>query len=387
MTCVRHPVLIVDDECLICEMVKSRLTRLNLPGVGEIRTCDSGEQAVALCRGYRPHLVLTDIRMSGMDGIELITRLQKTLYPVQFIVLSGYDDFELVRRAFTAGAFDYLLKPVLPEALQRVVEAACANLDMDVCGNGLARHELFELGSRMAALAGGEAMMEEEKRKVLRRLDTALGPGPLMGMMFGFSHAGAQRDGTALVNAAYDALEGRRALCGMDAHGRLFVLLADGTASDEGLLAAALAQEAGSSVLAGAGGPGTLDALAALYGQSAWALAQRTGPSPMALPEQIQQYIQQNYALGITLAQVAQHFNISYTYLSRLFKMQFHMPFIDYLTGVRMQQAMHLLTSTPLNVQETAARCGYDNVFHFSRAFKKRFGAAPSLYRKSRQGH
>ena len=49
---------------------------------------------------------MTDIRMGGMDDIELIERLAKMLYPVRFIVLSGYDDFDLVRRAFTAGAFD-----------------------------------------------------------------------------------------------------------------------------------------------------------------------------------------------------------------------------------------------------------------------------------------
>lgn len=382
----QHPVLIVDDECLICDMVISRLARLNLTGVGEVRSCESGEQAAALCRTYKPHLVLTDIRMGGMDGIELIERLSKALHPVRFIVLSGYDDFDLVRRAFTAGAFDYVLKPVVPEALQRVVEAALSSLDMDISRNGLARHELFELGRGMIALAGNETMRDEEKKLILKRIGAVIGPGPLTGMMFGFSYTGAPKDGTVLVNAAYDALEGRRALCGISEHGRLFVLLADGAASDETVLAQALAKESGAGVLAGAGGPGTLDALAVLYGQSAWALMQRAGPPAMALPDQIKKYIEQNYAQGITLAQVAQQFNISYTHLSKLFKMQFNMPFIDYLTNVRMQKAMNLLSSTPLNIQEVAARCGYDNVFHFSRAFKKRFGVAPSYYRKSQQG-
>lgn len=381
----QHPVLIVDDECLICDMVISRLHRLNLKGVGEMRSCESGEQAEALCRSYKPHLVLTDIRMGGMDGIELIARLTRTLHPVRFIVLSGYDDFDLVRRAFTAGAFDYLLKPVVPEALKLVMEAALSSLDMDVSRNGFARHELFELGSNMIALASNEAMRDEEKQLMIKRIGAVVGPGPLTGMMFGFGHTSASKDGTALVNAAYDTLEGRHALCGMAGHGRLFVLLGDGTASDEAVLAQVLSGESGAAVLSGAGGQGTLDKLAALYGQSSWALAQRTGHKVMALPDQIEKYIEHNYDKGITLAQVALQFNISYTHLSKLFKQQFNMPFIDYLTNVRMNKAMNLLSVTPLNIQEIAARCGYDNVFHFSRAFKKRFGAAPSHLRKSQQ--
>jgi AraC-like DNA-binding protein len=264
-----------------------------------------------------------------------------------------------------------------------VVEAALSSFDMDVGRNGLARHELFELGGCMIALALSEAMRDEEKQLILRRLETVLGKGPLNGIMFGFSQAA---DGTALVNAAYDALEGRRALCGMAGHGRLFVLHDGSAESEETILSQALSRESGADVLAGNGGQGTLDTLASLYGRSSWALAQRSGTKAMALPDQIEKYIEQNYAKGITLAQAAQQFNISYTHLSKLFKMQFQMPFIDYLTNVRMNHAMNLLSNTTLNVQEIAASCGYDNVFHFSRAFKKRFGAAPSHYRKSQQG-
>lgn len=382
----QHHVLIVDDECLICDMVISRLKRLNLPGVGEVRSCESGEQAAALCRTYKPHLVMTDIRMGGMEGIELIERLAKMLYPVRFIVLSGYDDFDLVRRAFIAGAFDYLLKPVVPEALQRVVEAALTSLETDVSRDQLARHELFELGNRMIALAGNEAMRDDEKQKVYKRINAMLGQGMLTGMMFGFNHVGAQRDATTLVNMVYDVLEGRRALCGMNEHGRLFVLLGDCAASDPSTLTEALAKESGADVLVGVGGAGTLDSLAVVYGKSSWALTQRAGPAPLALPDLIQKYIEQNYEQGITLAQVAQQFNISYTHLSKLFKLQFHMSFIEFLTNVRMTKAMTLLSDTQLSIQEIAAGCGYNNVFHFSRAYKKRFGVAPSYYRKSQQG-
>lgn len=255
-----HPFLIVDDEDLICAMLKSRLARLALPGVGEIRTCDSGEAALSMCENYQPHLVLTDIRMGGMDGIALIEHLSDQLSPVRFVVLSGYDEFDLVRRAFTSGAFDYLLKPIVPEALQRVVEAALVDLELD---DAPARNNLDALRRRVAAL---------------EKID--------------------ETDGS------------------------------------------------------------------------------------MNLTEQIRRYIDEHYATGINLAQVAEHFNVSYSHMSKLFKTHFHMLFTDYLTDVRMHEATRLLTTTQLNVQEVATKCGYDNVFHFSRAFKKHTGVAPSYFRK-----
>ena len=62
-------------------------------------------------------LIITDIRMPIMDGIELIKKVRKTNGKVKVIVLSGYDDFSYVRNAFVSGATDYLLKPFQKEDL------------------------------------------------------------------------------------------------------------------------------------------------------------------------------------------------------------------------------------------------------------------------------
>ena len=122
-------ILIVDDEYYICEGLHKKLVQLNHPCIGEILTCLSGEEAISVCKTYKPHIIFTDIKMSGINGIELIHALRETLHPVQFIVLSGYDDFEYVRGAFQNGAIDYLLKPVLNDDLTRVVAAALSTLD------------------------------------------------------------------------------------------------------------------------------------------------------------------------------------------------------------------------------------------------------------------
>ena len=123
--------LIIDDEYYICEGIRTMIMTFGIPELGEIRTCYSGEEALSICRTFKPQIVLTDIKMSGINGIELIKLLSKTLYPVRFLVLSGYDDYEYVRNAFQNGAVDYLLKPVISEQLKKLIEKQCQLLRTD----------------------------------------------------------------------------------------------------------------------------------------------------------------------------------------------------------------------------------------------------------------
>lgn len=107
-----YTLLIVDDELIICESLKSKISRLGFSEIGEIITCTSGEEAISISKKIKPQIVITDIKMPGMNGIQLIQELSTFLDPAYFFVLSGYDDYTYVRDAFRQGAIDYLLKPV-----------------------------------------------------------------------------------------------------------------------------------------------------------------------------------------------------------------------------------------------------------------------------------
>ena len=72
-----HNILIVDDEYYICEGLHKKLVQLNHPCIGEILTCLSGEEAISVCKTYKPHIIFTDIKMSGINGIELIHALRE----------------------------------------------------------------------------------------------------------------------------------------------------------------------------------------------------------------------------------------------------------------------------------------------------------------------
>lgn len=94
------------------------------------------------------------------------------------------------------------------------------------------------------------------------------------------------------------------------------------------------------------------------------------------------QYIQENYHKKITLADLANMFSVSYTHFSALFKKSTGCTFSEYLQKVRMEKACDLLKNPKNRIQDIAIQVGYDNAYHFSRAFKNYLGVSPKHYRE-----
>lgn len=92
-------------------------------------------------------------------------------------------------------------------------------------------------------------------------------------------------------------------------------------------------------------------------------------------------YIEENYTKTITLEDVSQQVNISAYYLSRIFKEATDENFIDYLTGLRIERAKELLSSTQYSMKEICSMTGYSDPNYFSKSFKKKVGVTPTEYR------
>lgn len=109
-----YNVVIVDDEPLVLFGVSAILNNCGR-GFRIINSFKEGASALEFCRENPPHLLLTDIRMPGLDGLSLIRQL-KSLHPeTKIVVLSCHEEFELVHQAFRLGAEEYLLKHNLEE--------------------------------------------------------------------------------------------------------------------------------------------------------------------------------------------------------------------------------------------------------------------------------
>ena len=118
-------ILLADDTELIREGLKSMLLQLPNPAIcPEIRTACNGAEALSLMREHPVDLLITDIRMPDVDGIELMRQCRLQWANTSIVVISGYDDFKYAQQAIEYGASAYLLKPVDKQELYRVVEKA-----------------------------------------------------------------------------------------------------------------------------------------------------------------------------------------------------------------------------------------------------------------------
>ncbi|MGN0477946.1 MAG: response regulator [Hominenteromicrobium sp.] len=130
MDFVMIKLLIVDDERTIRNGLARHIDWESL-GIDMVQSAESAEEALSVCALLRPNIVLSDIRMRGMGGIEMCTRIHEQYPDCQIIFVSGYADKEYLKAAISLGAVDYIEKPVSPELLAAAVRkavAACAEL-------------------------------------------------------------------------------------------------------------------------------------------------------------------------------------------------------------------------------------------------------------------
>lgn len=113
-------ILIVDDEIRIIQLIK-KLIHPELPYTIVGETTD-GRSALSMIEAVRPDIVITDIRMPGLNGIELIEETRKREIAAEFIIISGYKDFQYAQNAIRYGAAAYLLKPIKVDELNGALE-------------------------------------------------------------------------------------------------------------------------------------------------------------------------------------------------------------------------------------------------------------------------
>jgi DNA-binding NarL/FixJ family response regulator len=113
--------LIADDHSVVRAGLRGLLLAAGLDVVGEAVT---GREAVALAQSLRPHVILMDVRMPEMDGLQALTAIKAKMPEISIVMLTVYASTEYLSRAIAAGAAGYLLKDAEPEEIVRVVRAA-----------------------------------------------------------------------------------------------------------------------------------------------------------------------------------------------------------------------------------------------------------------------
>ena len=114
-------VIVADDEYKVCQLI-CQLIDWEALGMRLVGTASNGLEALQMIEAEKPDLVLTDIRMPGFDGMELLKRARVINPDMEFIIISGYSHFEYAQTAIRYGVSDYILKPVNKETLNATLQ-------------------------------------------------------------------------------------------------------------------------------------------------------------------------------------------------------------------------------------------------------------------------
>jgi two-component system NtrC family sensor kinase len=149
-------ILVVDDELGPRESL-----RMLLKPTYQIQTADSGRTALAQIPAYRPDIVILDIKMPELDGLEVLRRIKRIDHSIEVVMITAYASLETVKMALTHGAFEYLIKPFSRQDLEDVVRRALLRRTAELGARG----QVARLVEEMRRLAAKTRELEEAARR------------------------------------------------------------------------------------------------------------------------------------------------------------------------------------------------------------------------------
>ena len=362
-----YSVVIIDDEPWTREVVK-HLGHWKEFGLTIIGEASDGDLGLEMVRELRPDIILTDVRMPYLNGIDLVRTLRAENNKSQVIFFSGYDDSSYIRSALRLGASDYLLKPIKPnelnERLKTCVGAIKKNKAEKTGANAVITEAPGFINASWAkpfyllcrdlqlALQAGEINIVEKKLGEIRTLLT--------------QNEGETPHSSALIQVYYAIM------------GILQRYISDsGYGVDEVF---------GKSNTAFVFGRDSTSAELFRYAQELLGIAvvrvsELTRNSSKLNLDTVREFVKESYTRGITLEETAAHFFVTKEYLSKVFKMKFGEGFTEYVTKLRMERALRLMSEYDIAIKDIGPAVGYFDTAHFYRVFKKHFGFTPGQMR------
>ncbi|WP_418040502.1 response regulator transcription factor [Paenibacillus xylanilyticus] len=349
--------LVVDDEALFRQGL-IHLVRNNPLGWEVVGEAADGEEAIQAVHSCTPDLIITDINMPVMDGLDLAERIHESGRDIMIIILTGYREFEYAQRAIRYGAIEFLLKPFSLDEACKVLRKA---------------HERYRRKQ-------SDIRIREQYHQVDR---TERWREELASMLL---HQQFEEMNNWVEGLLEEAARMPLPQCKSEIHLLMKVLT-------DMLTQQLQPQESGGLDTFG---PDPLLWIHTVPEVMAWARlkSQEWMDMMMRLTREQQdhvitrviRYIEMNYAGSCTLQAAAVHAHVTPNYLSYLFKKETGQGFSQYVSKRRIEKAKLLLHSTRQSMADIAEQTGFDNSSYFTTVFKQATGLSPREYRKQGAG-
>lgn len=361
-------VFLVEDETIIRQGIKNNIDwRSN--GFELVGEAGDGEYAYPMILKSQPDILLTDVKMPFMDGLELSRLVKKALPRTKIIVISGYNEFDYAKEAIKIGISDYLLKPVTSASLMDALKKVSDQIFEEQENSRLLERYFINYEKYMAFPDKGDYSGVD--RKLIRNfLKTgnieecgifideyfeAVGEGNYMSLLL---------RQYMTMDIFYCVLEFIKSLNAQELNTQ--PELTDLKRVTKAIEKADM----------------TMEYLKELFTFALTVRDKNSGDRYGLLIREAQEYIAENYGNSdFSLNMIAGYIGVSPSYFSSIFKQGTGQSFIEYLTKVRIDRACELLRCTTLRTSEIGEQVGYNDPHYFSTAFKKIMGQSPKEFK------
>lgn len=356
-------VLIVDDEPLEVLNIESIFREIS-PHI-KTYTAANGPEAMTIIEKELVDIVCLDIQMPGWDGLETLRRIKESLPHIKVMLISAHGEFEYAQQAISAGASGYMLKPVIPQDLENTY----TKLEKEI--------KIAQSDNALLLQAAAEEWANGQRAKQF-----PFGPGmPIHPNIVTILHFEGNQPH---VKQEWDSM-----ICHLientipvpnPVNGRwVYLTVYQGTVEEVKERLAVFKVKTGGNWRFGVGQ--IVQDPAELHQSYAHAVKALLSKDE-AVIQQCLRFLSDKYDEQISLNQLAAEVHLSASHLSRLFKSQLGITFVDVLTKIRIDRAKEMLRNKELPIQFISDRTGFSSPDYFSSTFRRLEGISPSQYRQ-----
>lgn len=360
-----YRVLTVDDEITERNVIRFLLEK-HFSSCFQIEEASNGKEALEMIRSKKVDILLTDVQMPFLNGIELAKEARKLAPDMEILFFSGYDDFDYVQSALVLHAVNYVLKPLNPDQFEKIIRDILTRLDSKVI--------TFEKSTSYYSNSfhTGKSKTDEQDDN-------------------------AQSDQLLLKNIEL-AIQLKKPDCMVDMTNELLTRFADTTHRSHiyirhtsmtllQMIMGAIQTSDSDGFDAVAEQIYTLrffsdiERIIRLYlGKLEAEMHQEVDASNYSV-HRVKQYIEEHYREPLSLNLLADYVYLSPNYLSNMFTKVTGSSLNKYIRQFRMEKARTLLVSTNMKIADIGAEVGYTNTSYFIKTFQSVYGMTPVNYR------
>lgn len=396
-----YKLFIADDEPKIRRgLRKLKWDLMDIQVVGEAA---DGEEAYEKVIELKPDLMLVDINMPVMNGLELVEKIKKVHWECLIIIVSGYDEFDYAKRALQHNVFDYVLKPVKKAELFKTIERGLKTLETSRKKEDMIKWATSQVVSNQEQMienffkkwiAGG--MTDYAVNQNLQVLDISMDSYTHMLIIHvlpiiesNHTQMDEKLVEFCILNIINETMEtSSQSLC-VKTQSATFVVFFGEMVIQKKITLIELIKENLYQYLnlyiniQEDENINFTDNFRQVYFRNLEELKKLSKISPLAV--MAKSYIENNFHnCDLSVDDVAKHTRVSSSYLSKVLKKELGLSYSEQLIKIRIERGIQLMADPLLRIYDIAERTGFSSQHYFSTAFKKIKGVSPATYRKDK---